>query len=145
MVNPHQKHVKCFICTKKLFNENRLEVHNEQHHPISITEGLLPDGILPPLHFAHPEQSWLDYSRCTWLAIDKLLIHDLPIASVPGVPPPEDTPNEEPIYPQQPDFTCTPDPTKTKAHGQVVGVEKSGGIGYGKATGWYNKHRKYSE
>ena len=78
------------------------------------------------------------------MAIDKLSIHDLPIANIPGAPPPlEDTPNEEPIDPQQPDLTCTPDPTKTKPHSQVVGVEYAGGKAYAKATGLYNRHRKY--
>jgi hypothetical protein len=33
----------------------------------------------------------------------------------------------------------------TKADRQVVGVENVGGKAYGKATGLYNKHRKYSE
>jgi hypothetical protein len=44
-----------------------------------------------------------------------------------------------------PILTCTPDPTKTKAHRQVVGVEIVEGRAYGEATGLYNKHRKYSE
>ena len=79
------------------------------------------------------------------MAIDKLPINDRLIDNVPGAPPPEDTPNKEPIDPQQPDLTCTPDPTKTKAHRQVVGVENAGGTAYGKSTGLYNKHRKYSE
>jgi hypothetical protein len=61
------------------------------------------------------------------MAIDTLSINDLPLDNPPGVPPPEDTPNEESIYPQQPDLTCTPDPTKTKIHRQVVGVENEGG------------------
>ena len=42
-------------------------------------------------------------------------------------------------------MTCTPDPTKTRAHPQVVGVENTGGKASGNATGLYNKHRKYSE
>jgi len=79
------------------------------------------------------------------MAIDKLPINNQLIDNAPGAPPPEDTPNEEPIDPQQPDLTCTPDPTKRKAHRQVVGLENSGGKAYGKATGLYNKHRKYSE
>jgi len=91
-----------------------------------MNKGLLPNGILPPAGFPHPEQWWFDYSRCTWIAIDKLWINDLLIDNVPGAPPPEDTPNEEPIDPQQPDLTCTPDPTKTKAHRQVVGVKMLG-------------------
>jgi len=79
------------------------------------------------------------------MAIDKLSINGRVIDNVPGAPPPDDTPNTEPKDPQQPDLTCTPDPTKTKAHRQVVGVENAGGKAYGKATGLYNKHRKYSE
>jgi len=79
------------------------------------------------------------------MAIDKLSINDLLIDNVPGAPPPEDTPNKEPINPQQPDLTCTPDRTKTEAHGQVVGVDNAGGKAYGKATGLYNMHHKYSE
>jgi len=79
------------------------------------------------------------------MAIDKLSINDLLIDNVPGAPPPEDTSNEESIDSQQPHLTCTPDPTKTKAHRQVVGVENAGGKEYGKSTGMYNKHRKYSE
>ena len=79
------------------------------------------------------------------MAIDKLSINDLLIQNVPGAPPPEDTPNEKFIDPQQPDLICTPDPTRTKAHWLEVGVENTGGKAYGKATGLYNKHRKYSE
>jgi len=129
----------------KLCNENRLEAHYEQYHPISMNKGLLPNGILPPAGWDHPEPSWFDYGRCTWMAINKQLINDRLIDNVPGAPPPEDTPNEEPIDPQQPDLTCTPDPTKTRAHRQVVGLENAGGKAYGNATGLYNKHRKYSE
>jgi len=79
------------------------------------------------------------------LAIDKLAIEDLLIDNIPGVPTPEDTFNDESIDPHQPDLTCTPDPTNTMAHRQVVAVENVGGKAYGKATGLYNKHRKYSE
>jgi hypothetical protein len=68
-------------------------------------------------------------------AIDKVSINDLLLDNVPGAPPPEDTPNEEPIDPQQPDLTCTLDPTKTKAYRQVVGLENVGGTASGKATG----------
>jgi len=74
------------------------------------------------------------------MAIDKLSIIDLRRVQAPGALPTEDTANEEPIHPQQPDPTCTPDPTKTKAHRQVVGVEHVGGKAYGKAAGLYNKH-----
>jgi len=79
------------------------------------------------------------------MAIDKLSINDLLIDNIPGAPPPEDTPNKESIDPQQPDFTCTPDLIKTKAHRQVVGVENARGKAYGKSAGLYNKHRDYSE
>jgi len=61
------------------------------------------------------------------------------------VPPPTDTPEEEPINPQKPYLTCTPDPTKTGAHRQIVGVENAHGKADGKATALNNKHRKYSE
>jgi len=110
-----------------------------------MNEGLLPNGILSPAGWDHSEPSWFDYSRCTWMAINKLSINDLLLDNVPCAPPPEDTPNEGPIDPQQPDLTCTPDSTKTKAHTEGVGVENAGGKAYGKATGLYNKHRKYSE
>jgi len=100
-----------------------------------MNEGLLPNGILPPASWDHPEPSWLDYIRCTWMAIDELPINDRLIDNVPGAPPPEHTLDEEPINPQRPDLTCTHDPTKTKAHRQVVGLENAGGEAYGKATG----------
>jgi len=145
MVNTRQKHVKWFICKMKLCNENRLEAHYQQYHPISMNEGLLLNGILPPASWDHPEPSWFDYSRCTWMAINKLPINDRLTDNVPGAPPPEDIPNEDRIDSEQPDLTCTPDPTKRKAHRQVVGLENAGGKAYGKATGLYNKHRKYSE
>jgi hypothetical protein len=77
--------------------------------------------------------------------MDTLSMNNLLLDNVPGAPPLVDTPNEEPIDPQQPDLTSTPDPTKTKAHRQVVGVENTGGKASGKATGLHNKHRKYSE
>jgi len=111
-----------------------------------MNDGLLPDGILPPAGWDRPEPSWFDFSQCTSMAIDELsqLIY-LPIDNVPGARPPEDTPDEETIDPQKPHLTCTPDPTIMRAHRQVVGVENAGGKAYGKATGLYNKHRKYSE
>jgi len=67
--------------------------------------------------------------------MDKLSINHLLIENKPGALPHEDTPNKEPINPQQPDLTCTPDPTKTKGHRPVVAVENSVGKAYGKATG----------
>ena len=79
------------------------------------------------------------------MAIDKLSFNDLPTDIVLGTPPPEDTLNEEPIDPKQPDLTWNPDSTETKACRQVVGVENAGGKAYGKATGLYNKNRKYLE
>jgi len=39
------------------------------------------------------------------MAINKLPINDRLIDNVPGAPPPEDTPNDEPIDPQQSDLT----------------------------------------
>jgi hypothetical protein len=79
------------------------------------------------------------------VAIEKLSIYDLLIDNVPGAPPPEDTPNEEPIDPQQPNLTCTLDRTNTKAHTEVVGLENVGWKANAKATGLYNKNRKFSE
>jgi hypothetical protein len=75
------------------------------------------------------------------MAIHKLSMNNLLKDNVPGAPPPpDDTPNEEPIDPQQPDLTSTPDSTKIKAHRQVVGVENAEGKANDKATGFYNKH-----
>ena len=74
-----------------------------------------------------------------------LSTNDLTIDNVPGAPPPEDTPDKETMDPQKPDLTCTPDLTKMKALMQVVGVDIAGGNAYGKATGLYNEHCKYSE
>jgi hypothetical protein len=65
--------------------------------------------------------------------------------NAPGPVPPEVTPNKKSIHTQRPDLTGTPDPTKTRAHIKVVGVNNVGGIAYGKATELYNKYRKYSE
>jgi hypothetical protein len=59
------------------------------------------------------------------MAFNKLPVNNRLIDNVPGAPPCEDTPNNEPIHPKQPDLTCTPDSTKTKAHKQVAG--KCGG------------------
>jgi hypothetical protein len=144
MVNTHQKHVKCFICKRNLFDENRLESHSEPYHPLSIIKGLIPDGIEQPAGWVWPEPSWLDFSHCTRMAINMLsqLIH-LPIDNVSGTPPPEYTPDTETTDPQMPNLTCTPDSTKTRAHRQVGGVENVGGKAYGKATRLYNKHCKF--
>ena len=92
-----------------------------------------PWAIMVGLHLVHLN------------AIDKLSNNDLLLDNVPGAPPPEDTPNKDPIDPYKPDLTCTPDPTKTKAHKQVVGVENTRGKVYGKATGLDNTYRKYAE
>jgi len=127
MVNTCRKHVKCFICKRKLFHQNWLEAYNQQCHPISMNEGILPDGILPPAGWDRPEPSWFNFSRYTWIVIDELSqwIH-LPIKNVPGAPQPEDTPDKEIIDPLKPDLTCTPDPTMTRAQRQVVGVKNMG-------------------
>jgi hypothetical protein len=61
------------------------------------------------------------------MAIYKLSINDQPMHNVPGTQPPEDIPNKELIHPQPPDLACTPDPTKTTAHRQAVGMENSAG------------------
>jgi len=79
------------------------------------------------------------------MPIEKLPINDRLLDNVLGAPLPEDIPSKEPIDPQQPNLTCTPDSTKTKTHRQVVGVQNAGGKAYGKATGLNNKHCKYTE
>jgi hypothetical protein len=61
------------------------------------------------------------------MAIDNLPINDRLIVNVLGAPPLEDTPNQDLIDCQQPDLTYTPDPTKTKAHRQVAGLENAEG------------------
>ena len=65
MVNTRWKHVKCFICKRKLYDENWLEAYYQQYHPISKNKGLLPDRILPPAGWDRPEPSWFDFSRWT--------------------------------------------------------------------------------
>jgi len=107
--------------------------------------GLLLNGILPPAVWDHPELSWFDYSRCTWMASNKLSNNNRLTVNVLCAPPPAGSTNEEPRDSQQPEHTCTPHPPKIKVLGQVVGVENVGGTAYGKATGLYNKHRKYSD
>jgi len=144
MVNTRRKRVGCFICKKTVCNENRLEAYYQEYHCISINEVLLPNGILPPAGWDHSEPSWFDYSRCTWMVIDRLPINQLLMDNVPGAPQPKDTSNDVSIDLQQPDLTCTPDPKNTKAHRPEVRVEHLGGKPNGKATGLYNKHRKYS-
>jgi len=69
----------------------------------------------------------------------------LPIDHVPGAPPPEVAPDKDTLDPQEPNLTYPHDPTKTMAHREVVGVDNVVGKANGKATGLYNKHRKYSE
>ena len=83
---------------------------------------LLPNRILPPAGFPHPEPSWFDYSKRAWIAINKLSTNNLLIEHIPGAALPEVTPNQEPIDPQPPDPTCTPDWTETQAYRQVVSV-----------------------
>jgi len=53
-----------------------------------MNEGLLPNVILPPAGWYHPEPLWFDYNRCVWMAINKLSINDLLIDNVPGAPQP---------------------------------------------------------
>jgi len=65
MVNTRRKPVKWFIRKKKSFDENRLEAPYQQYHPISMNQGLLPEGIFPPAGWDRPEPSWFDFSRCT--------------------------------------------------------------------------------
>jgi len=145
MVNTRRKHVKLFIYKIKLCNENQLEAHNQQYRPISMSVGQLPNWILLPAGWDHPEPSQFNYSRCTSMAIDKLSINDVLIEYILGSPPPENTPHEEPIEPQKPALTCTPDSTKRNARRQVVKVQNAGWKAYGKATELYIKNHNNSE
>jgi hypothetical protein len=144
-VNNHRKHVNCCISKMGLFDENRLMTHCQQYGPTSMNDRHFPDRILPPAGWDRPEPSWFDLCWCICMAIAEhsQLIH-LSIDNVPVPPQPEDTPDEETIDHQKPDPTCIPDPTKTQTHRHVVGVEYVAGRAYSKATGLYNKHRKYS-
>jgi hypothetical protein len=58
MVNTGQKNDKCFICNSILFDKNRLDNQNQQYHPIPINIGLLPNRILLPTTWDHPEPEW---------------------------------------------------------------------------------------
>jgi hypothetical protein len=101
--------------------------HIQLFHPISIDQAQLSNRILLPARYNHPELSLFHYSMCSGMAIDKLSRNDLLIPNVPGAPQPEDTPHNESIDSEQPDLTCTPDPTQTKTYRQVFGVENAGG------------------
>jgi hypothetical protein len=69
----------------------------------------LYNGIDPSHH------SWNAVSTPEWPSMS-YSTNDPPINNIPAAPRPEDTPNKEPIKPQQPGLTCSPDPTKAKAH-----------------------------
>jgi len=116
------------LSTKRNYStriNSRLTINNSTHcwHPKgSYLVGIyhLQAGIDPSHHGSNSVivPQWPSMSKPT---------NDLPIDNVPGAPPAEDTPNKETIEPQKPDLTCTPDPTKTKAPRQEVGVENAGG------------------
>jgi hypothetical protein len=61
------------------------------------------------------------------------------------VQPGEDTSDEGTIDRQKPDWTSSPEGTKTRARRQVIGVDTAVGKVYSNATGLYNNHQKYSE
>jgi len=71
--------------------------------------------------------------------------NDLTTENISGAPTPEHTPNDETIDSLMADLSCTHDPTEAKAQRQVIAVDNVGGNAYSKATGMYNKHRKFSE
>jgi hypothetical protein len=112
---------------------------------INYYTGLLPNRIGLPASCDHHEQSWLQYSRCIWTAINKLSSNNRLIQNILGAPPAEDPPNEESNYPELSSLTFTPDPTMTKAHRQVVGVDYVGGNANAKESRLYSKHRNFSE
>jgi len=51
----------------------QLEAHYQQYHRISMNEGLLLHGILPPSGWDQPVPSWSDFGKCTWMAIEELV------------------------------------------------------------------------
>jgi hypothetical protein len=71
--------------------------------------------------------------------------NDLPIGNIPVVPTPADNPHNETVVTQMADPKCTPHPTKLMACTESVGEENAGVTVFGKATGLYNRNRKYSE
>jgi len=130
-----------------------------QNHLIQTDTRLAMKNLTQPQGLEGYYMTWLNhlpagidpsYDSCTLACVPEWPLmtkstNDLPIDNVPGAPPPEDTPDEGMIELPKPDLTCTPDPTTTTAHRNVVGVENAVGKAYGKATGLYNKHCKYSE
>jgi len=143
MVNSCRKHANRYICKQKLFNHIRLKTCYQQYHPISMTEGGLPDGMYHLQDGIDPSHHGSTSVSAPESPLIRKSTNNLPIDNVPRVPPPEDTPKEETIGHQKPDLTCTPDSTKMKAHRQVVGVENTGGKTYSKTTGLYNTNCKY--
>jgi hypothetical protein len=101
MVSKHRNHVKCLMSKRILFDENRWKPHYPKYHPISKKEWLLSDGISRRVGWDRHEPIWFEFSLCSWKAIDELCeqIH-LPLDNVPGVPPQEDTADEERIDPR---------------------------------------------
>jgi len=97
-----------------------MEPHYQWYHPLLMDEGLLPNGILPPTDFPHPEPSWFAYSKCSRMAIEKMSMNDPPIDNIPGALPPEDTSNKELVDSQQPDHTCTPDLPRQRLIGRKL-------------------------
>jgi len=81
---------------------------------------------------------WPVFSNSDWT-------NDGPVGNEEGVPSTQDTPAIAVMNTQQPHLTSILHPPQTKAHWVVVGLENAAGTGCSKATGLYNKHRKYSE
>jgi len=70
---------------------------------------------------------------------------DLTVDIVSGALPLKATSNSEILDPHKPDQASTFDPANRKVFGEIVGVGNASGKVYGKATGLYSKHCKYSE
>jgi len=134
-----------FIYSWKLFNLNLLKAHYQQSHPISMKEGLLPDGTRFPEGWNRLKQLWFDCSLFTYMAIDEVVNnwsnHRQCTHSTTTCRDSQRRNNR----PLKPDMTCPPDTNKPNVHKQVVGVDNAEGKAYGKATGLYYKHYKYLE
>jgi len=70
---------------------------------------------------------------------------NVPMDNVPGVPPPADNPDVKTTNPQEPDQSCTPDRTYSRAHRLVVGAQNGATNAYDEATALDTKQCKYSD
>jgi len=80
----------------------------------------------------------------TWIGVSELpltgdWIHHLSIGAVRGVPPTQDTADDETINPVKPDSTCTCHLVKQQSYWKIVEVKHTESKVYGKSTWLYNR------